>query len=165
MADDVPQVQRLDRQLFGRVAAEAGARPRLRCNHNLHQESDPVQRFLNAMQPGTYVRPHRHRRNRPGAGFECFVVLQGAIGLLLLEENGRVWGRERLEAGGPLRGIELAEGILHTLVALEPDSVLLEIKEGPYLPSADKDFLACFPAEGTEEARQQEHAWRALFGP
>jgi len=163
MAGDSPRVQRLDQQLFDRVAAQAGQLPRLRRNHNLHQESDPVQRFLNAMQPGTYVRPHRHRRSRPGAGFECFVVLQGAIGLLLLEENGLVCGRERLEAGGPLQGIELAEGILHTLVALEPDSVLLEIKEGPYLPAADKDFLAGFPAEGTDQARQQEQTWRALF--
>lgn len=158
-----PPLQRLDQDLFDRVAAEARALPRLRRNHNLHQESDPVQRFLNVMQPGTYVRPHRHRRARAGAGFECFVVLQGAIGLLLLDEAGAVVGRERLEAGGPLRGIELAEGLLHTLVALAPDSVLLEIKEGPYEPAADKDFLAAFPAEGTEASRRQEQAWRELF--
>jgi hypothetical protein len=67
-----------------RVAAEARESPRRRRNHNLHAEPDLVQRFLNVLQPGTYVRPHRHRRVLPGAGFECFVVLQGAIGLLLL---------------------------------------------------------------------------------
>lgn len=156
-------LQRLDQDLFDRVAAEARALPRLRRNHNLHQESDPVQRFLNVMQPGTYVRPHRHLRARLGAGFECFVVLQGAIGLLLLDQAGAVVQRERLEAGGPLRGIQLAEGRFHTLVALTPDSVLLEIKEGPYEPAADKDFLASFPAEGSEAARQQERSWRDLF--
>jgi hypothetical protein len=48
-------------------------------------------------------------------------------------------------------------------VALTPDSVLLEIKEGPYEPAADKDFLASFPAEGSEAARQQEQSWRNLF--
>lgn len=158
-----PPLQRLDQDLFDRVAAEARALPRLRRNHNLHQESDPVQRFLNVMQPGTYVRPHRHLRARAGAGFECFVVLQGAIGLLLLDPAGTVVQRERLEAGGPLRGIQLAEGRFHTLVALAPDSVLLEIKEGPYEPAADKDFLAAFPAEGTEASRRQEQAWRELF--
>jgi cupin fold WbuC family metalloprotein len=163
MTSDPPSLQRLDQELFDRVAAEARALPRLRRNHNLHREPDPVQRFLNVMQPGTYVRPHRHLRSRPGAGFECFVVLQGAIGLLLLDPDGQVVQRERLAAAGPLRGIQLAEGILHTLVALEPDSVMLEIKEGPYEPTADKDFLPGFPAEGSDEAQEQERRWRAQF--
>jgi len=157
------EIQRLDQALFDRVAAEARSLPRLRRNHNLHAEADPVQRFLNVMQPGTYVRPHRHLRSRPGAGFECFVVLQGAIGLLLLDEEGVVQQRERLAAGGPLRGLQIPEGLFHTLVALEPDSVMLEIKEGPYEPTADKDFLVAFPVEGHDEARLQERIWRNLF--
>jgi len=156
-------IQRIDHSLFERLAAEARSLPRLRRNHNLHAEADPVQRFLNVMQPGTYVRPHRHLRDRPGAGFECFVVLQGAIGLLLLDQHGALQGRERLDAAGPLRGIQLPEGIIHTLVALEPDSVLLEIKEGPYVPTADKDFLPLFPPEGTSAAAELEASWRALF--
>lgn len=160
------EIQRLDQSLFNRVAAEARSLPRLRCNHNLHQEADPVQRFLNALQPGTYVRPHRHLRRRPGAGFECFVLLQGAIGVLLLDGQGVVRQRERLEAGGALQGLQIPEGSYHTLVALRPDSVMLEIKEGPYDPSGDKDFLASFPLEGSEAARLQERAWRDLFaGP
>ena len=157
------EIQRIDHTLFERVAAEARSLPRQRRNHNLLAEADPVQRFLNVMQPGPSVRPHCHRRERPGAGFECFVVLQGAIGLLLLDQHGGVRGRERLDAAGPLRGIQLPEGIIHTLVALEPDSVMLEIKEGPYVPAADKDFLASFPPEGTAAAAELEASWRALF--
>jgi cupin fold WbuC family metalloprotein len=90
-------------------------------------------------------------------------VLQGAIGLLLLDDSGRVLRRERLEACGPLRGMELAEGQLHTLVALTPDAVMFEIKQGPYEPAADKEFLEAFPVEGTAAAAAQERAWRALF--
>ena len=134
MVEVPPGLQRLDQALFERVAVEARSTPRLRRNHNLHAESDPVQRFLNVMQPGTYVRPHRHRRQRPGAGFECFVVLQGAIGLLLLDDCGAVCRRELLAATGPLHGIQIPENVVHTLVALAPDSVMLEIKEGPYMP-------------------------------
>lgn len=160
-----PRLVRLDHDLFAAVAAEASRSPRLRRNHNLHAEPDPVQRFLNALQPGTYVRPHRHCRAEPGAGFECFVVLQGAIGLLVLDEDGRVLAQERLEAGGPLRGVELAENQFHTLVALEPDTVMFELKQGPYSPTADKDFLTSFPAEGEPAAVAQELAWRALFAP
>jgi cupin fold WbuC family metalloprotein len=130
----------------------------------LHTEPELVQRFVNVLQPGTYVRPHQHRRGQTGSGFECFVVLQGSVGLLLLDEGGQVVHRERLDAVGPLRGIELSEGQIHTLVALTPDAVMFEIKQGPYQPSTDKDFLRGFPAEGTPEADAQERAWRALFG-
>jgi hypothetical protein len=59
--------------------------------------------------------------------------------------------------------MELAEGQLHTLVALAPDAVMFEIKQGPYEPAADKEFLEAFPAEGTPAAAAQERAWRALF--
>jgi cupin fold WbuC family metalloprotein len=156
-------LKRIDQDLFAAVAVGAAASPRRRLNHNFHAPADRVQRFLNVMQPGTYVRPHRHRRQRPGDGFECFLVLQGEVGLLLLDGSGRVIGRERLSAAGPLRGIELAEGVIHTLVALSDDAVLMEIKEGPYQPAADKDFLAGFPLEGTDAAVQQEAQWRQLF--
>ena len=148
---------------FNRVAAAAGATPRRRMNHNLHAEPDLVQRFLNVLQPGTYVRPHRHQRETPGAGFECFLVLQGAIGLLLFDAAGQPIGRERLDSAGPLKGIELAEGTFHSLVALTPDAVMFELKQGPYQPAADKDFLAGFPLEGSAEASRQELEWRALF--
>jgi cupin fold WbuC family metalloprotein len=159
-----PLLKRLDQCLFDAVAAEARQATRLRRNHNLHRESDAVQRFLNVLQPGTYVRPHRHLREQPGAGFECFVVLQGEIGLVLLNDDGRVIDTLRLQAQGPVRGIELAEGQFHTLVALTPDAVMFELKQGPYQPTSDKDFLIQFPAEGTPSAADQERNWRALFG-
>jgi cupin fold WbuC family metalloprotein len=156
-------LKRIDQELFDAVAAGAAGSPRRRLNHNFHAPADRVQRFLNVMQPGTYVRPHRHLREWQGDGFECFLVLQGEVGLLLLDGSGRVIGRERISATGPLRGIELAEGVIHTLVALSADAVLMEIKEGPYQPAADKDFLDGFPPEGSEAAARQEAQWRQLF--
>ena len=96
-------LQRLDQDLFDRVAKEARQGSRLRMNHNLHQAHDLVQRFINVLQPGTYVRPHRHLRDQEGEGFECFLVLQGAVGLLLLNQRGEVTHQERLDASGPLR--------------------------------------------------------------
>ncbi|MFM7652461.1 MAG: WbuC family cupin fold metalloprotein [Vulcanococcus sp.] len=156
-------LRRIDQVLFDAVAAEALASPRLRRHHNLHAEPDAVQRFLNVLQPGTYVRPHRHQREQPEAGFECFVVLQGAIGLLLFDASGRVIGRERLQAVGPVHGVELRQGVWHSLVALEPHSVIFELKQGPYHPTADKDFLAGFPLEGSPAAMAQERTWRDLF--
>ena len=158
-----PPMRLMDQALFDRLGVEALSRPRLRCNFNLHQEQDSVQRFLNVLQPGTYVRPHRHCRERLGEGFECFVVLQGAIGLLVFDEAGEIRQRETLHSLGPLRGVELSEGHFHSLVALEPASVMFELKQGPYQPLEDKDFHPGFPLEGTAEAQQQERAWRSLF--
>ena len=156
-------LKRIDQALFDAVASVAQQRPRLRMNHNLHQESELVQRFLNVLQPGTYVRPHRHVRAEAGTGFECFLVMQGAIGLLLFDAEGRLLQQERLDAKGSLRGVELAENQFHSLVALEPDTVMFELKQGPYQPTADKDFLSNFPQEGDPDAAQQEQIWRGLF--
>ena len=40
---------------------QAQQSPRQRANCNLHpQLDDPIQRLAIAMEPGTYVRPHRH---------------------------------------------------------------------------------------------------------
>ena len=153
----------IDQQLFARMAAEARQHPRLRLNHNFHREQDPVQRFLNVLQPGTYVRPHRHHRNGSGAGFECFLVLQGAIGLLLFNRDGEVQQQLHLSAAGATRGIEVDEDQFHTLVALEADSVIFELKQGPYQPAKDKDFLSGFPQEGTPEAAVQEAQWRDML--
>jgi len=159
----LPRLRAIDRSLLQAVADDARQSPRLRRNHNFHQEAEPVQRFLNALQPGTYVRPHRHRRAVAGAGFECFLVLQGAIGLVLFDGQGQVLETHRLEAEGPLRGIELADDQFHTLVALSTDAVIFELKQGPYEPTADKDFLAGYPLEGTVAATAQEQRWQQLF--
>ncbi len=48
-------------------------------------------------------------------------------------------------------------------MALRDDTVMFEIKQGPYQPTADKDFLPQFPTEGTAEAAKWERRWRALF--
>ncbi len=161
----LPRLVSIDDALLGSVSQRALESPRRRANHNLHRHEESVQRFLNALQPGTYVRPHRHRRAEPGAGFECFVVLQGSIGLLVLQADGTVIHTQRLDAAGPVRGVELAEDQFHTLVALSRDAVLLELKQGPYEPTADKDFLAHCPLEGSEAAQHQERRWRQLFEP
>ncbi len=161
----LPQLVALDAALFSRVCQRALASARLRSHHNLHRHEEPVQRFLNALQPGTYVRPHRHLRDGLGAGFECFVVVQGSIGLLVFDPGGAVIHSQRLDAQGPTRGLELAEGQFHSLVALSADAVLLELKQGPYQPLADKDFLADSPLEGTAAASALERQWRQLFEP
>ena len=92
-----------------------------------------------------------------------FQVLQGAIGLLLFKSEGAIQKQLHLSAKGPTYVIEIAEDQFHTLVALEADSVIFELKQGPYQPAQDKDFLNGFPQEGTTEAARQESQWRDLL--
>ncbi len=160
-----PDVQLLTRSLLDSLCAEALETDRKRKNYNFHEHSERVQRFLNVLQPGTYVRPHRHLRSDGVNGFEFFLVLQGAIGMIVMDESGAVVRSERLEANGEQKGIELAEGLFHTLVVLEANSVILELKEGPYQPATDKDFLQMFPPEGSADCAGQVRSWERLFSP
>jgi cupin fold WbuC family metalloprotein len=153
----------LNRQLLDSLSLKAAASPRQRQNHNFHQLDERVQRMLNAMQPGTYVRPHRHLREPDTNGFEFFLALQGEIGILIFDETGTILDRRRINAQGPTYGIELPEATYHALVSLAPNSIIFELKEGPYNPSTDKEFLPMFPLEGTDTAQHLVAAWQQEF--
>jgi cupin fold WbuC family metalloprotein len=133
-----------------RSLADRGAESRRRrANLNLHPElSDPVQRFFNAVQPGSYVRPHRHGSGR----WETFVALAGAGAMLTFDDDGAVLDRADLSPAGPHAAAEVPAGVWHTIVALEPGTAFLEIKPGPYVPLEDKDFAFWSPPEGAEAA-------------
>jgi cupin fold WbuC family metalloprotein len=158
-----PPIKRLTQELLDNIAHLARSSPRLRQNYNFHTLSEKVQRFINVLQPGTYVRPHRHLRAAGINGFEFFLVLQGELGIIILDERGQILDTERVSANCSTRGVELPEGTYHTLVALAPDTVMLELKEGPYEPSTDKEFIDAFPAEGTPAARQLVETWQGFF--
>jgi cupin fold WbuC family metalloprotein len=136
------------------LSRDAAARPRRRLNHNLHPElSDPVQRLLNAVEPGSYVRPHRH-----GEGvWEIFAVLAGRLKVLTFTEDGTVASTLVLSPG---ELVELPPRTIHAFAGLEPGTVLFEIKPGPYLVITDKDFATWAPPEGDERAPAVQ-AWLA----
>jgi cupin fold WbuC family metalloprotein len=132
--------------LMEELSRQAATSPRGRTNFNLHpQLDDPVQRFLNVIEPGSYVRPHRHT-NPPR--WELFVILAGVVVVLILDDAGRVVERVELDADGPVRAIEIPAGAWHTLAVRAPGTVLFEFKPGPYAAVDDKDFAAWAPREG-----------------
>lgn len=136
------------------LSREAATAPRRRKNLNLHPAlADPVQRMLNAFEPGTYVRPHRH--TDPGK-WELFAALHGHAVVLVFDADGRVQGRYEVAPTGPVQVVEIPAGTWHTLAALETGTVLLEVKAGPYVPAAPEDFAAWAPVEGSDAARTLE---------
>jgi cupin fold WbuC family metalloprotein len=145
----------LDADTIARTAAAARGGPRGRSNHNLHPTlDDPVQRFLNIVQPGSYVRPHRHQAGR----WELFLLLEGEAAAVLFDEAGTIVEAAHLRRGGD-RGVEIPGGAWHTVFALAPDTLLFEVKPGPYAPIDDKDFAPWAPAEGTPEAATLLRRW------
>jgi cupin fold WbuC family metalloprotein len=114
--------------------------------HKSH--ADTLHRMFNALQPGTYVRPHRHL-SPPKS--EVFVVLQGALDFVLFDEHGSIEQVQRLAAGSDTFGIDLEPGLFHAFVVRAPDTLIYEVKPGPYSALDDKDFASWAPAEGTPE--------------
>jgi cupin fold WbuC family metalloprotein len=112
--------------------------------------SDPLQRMLNAIQPQSYVRPHRHQEP-PKA--EAWIVLQGKLLFVSFLEDGTVDTSIVLSAGGENFGVDLVPGRFHTIVALEPDTVIYEVKSGAYSRTTDKEFAPWAPDEGSPEAQ------------
>jgi cupin fold WbuC family metalloprotein len=142
------------------LSMRAAAAPRRRLNRNLHEMDDPVHRLLNAIEPGSWVRPHRHL-DPPRS--ETVVVVTGALGVVLFDDDGAVRETMKLEAGGETFGVDLAAGTWHGLVALEPGTVFFETKPGPYVAPAPPDRAPWAPGEGEPGAAAAEEAMRGLF--
>jgi len=126
--------------------------PRLRMIQPFHRsEQDTLHRMLNAVQPDSYIRPHRHL-DPPKA--EAWLVLRGTVVFFTFEEDGAIRDCIELRASGPAFGVDLVPGVFHTFLAKEPDTVVYEVKTGPYSATSDKAFASFAPPEGTPEARR-----------
>ncbi len=78
------------------------------------------------------------------------------MALVTFDDQGAVTGILRFgneKHGSDLAaGAEVASSIWHTVIALEPGCVLLEVKAGPFDPNQPKDLAPWAPIEGSEAA-------------
>lgn len=151
----------IDSALLTHVSGLAAASPRGRKNFNFHRsDADASHRLLNALEPGSYIRPHCHR---DPAKDETLIVVSGRLGAVVFDEAGSVVDTAVLAAGGERCGINLAHGTYHTVLALEPGTVFFESKAGPYRPLDVAEMAPWAPAEGVREAEPYLAALRELF--
>ena len=76
----------VDAALLAAKAADARGNPRLRDMHRFHAaDAENPHRMVNALQPGSYVRPHRHLSP---AKSEAFVLLAGSLGHVVFADDG-----------------------------------------------------------------------------
>lgn len=138
------------------LVLRASFSPRGRQHYNVHSSHDePCQRLFNAIGMDSYIRPHRHLLDPRR---ELLMVIRGSLAVLLFDGHGRI---DRVvcvsaQAGATVApaavGVEVEPGEWHTVIALEPGAVLLEVKAGPFLPSAAKEFAAWAPEEGSSRS-------------
>lgn len=128
---------KITKELLDDLSNKACESPRLRTNLDLrNNEDDTSQRMLNALQIGTIVPIHRHRQSS-----ETLIVIRGAIKETYFDEEGNVTETIVVSANGPIYGINIPKGQWHTLEALEPDTIIIETKNGKYEPTCPEDIM------------------------
>jgi len=102
------------------------------------------------------------------------MVLRGALGLVVFDDAGQVTLTQKVGTGGTasagsaanmgtVLGIDIPHGTWHTVFALEPGTVFLEAKSGPYLLLTDAERAPWAPAENAAEAPAYLAGLRRLF--
>jgi cupin fold WbuC family metalloprotein len=125
--------------VIAELALQAAQNSRKRAHLLLHDgHQDQVQRLLIVMQPGAYVRPHRHSLQ-----WEMLILLQGKGDMLRFSEEGGVL--ERLEVSKHAPVVQIPVGAWHGFVVREPGTAVMEVKPGPYRPNEFADWA---PPEG-----------------
>jgi cupin fold WbuC family metalloprotein len=143
-------IKLIDTALLDEVSAEARSSPRLRKNRNFHtDDAQPGHRLLNAIEPGSYIMPHRHLDPNKS---ETMVVLRGSMVLVTFDDAGNIADVAKVSHGGTPMGVDIPHGTWHTVFALEPGTVFLEAKAGPYAPLTAEEKSTWAPAEGDAAA-------------
>lgn len=138
----------INQQLLKKLSMEAIASPRRRKNHNFHENCEAqTHRLLNAIEPNSYVMPHKH--NDPNKG-ETIICLSGKLGLIVFDSTGNVEQKLTLEADSETVGVDIPYGTFHTVFALKNGTVFFEAKAGPFVPLKTEEQAPWAPAEGDD---------------
>lgn len=139
-------VQIIDQAMLDAASDAARASPRGRRNRNFHLADEAIcHRLLNAIEPGSYVVPHRHL---DPAKAESIIVLRGRLACVVFDDAGDIVDCCVLTPGGAQVGVDMPHGTYHTVLALEPGTVFFEAKAGPYQPLGDAECAPWAPREG-----------------
>ena len=141
---DQPKTEFIDRELMDVVAEKAAASPRRRMNYNFHRSTDEkVNRLLNVMHRGSYLPVHRHLNPEKS---ESIIVVRGKVGVTIYDDAGREVVSRTVGAGCDCVGFDIEAGVWHGLVVLEDNTVLFEVKEGPFAPITPDNIATWTPA-------------------
>lgn len=151
----------VDSTLLDDLTQKARASARLRMNHNFHPANESTcHRLLNAIEPGSYIRPHRHLDPQKD---ETFVLIRGTLGILTFFDHGTVAETTLLRAHTDSCIATIPNGIWHTAVSLAPGTIFFEAKAGPYQPFSEPEKAAWAPEDNSPETVSYLQSLCALF--
>ena len=127
----------INKYLLDKVSSEAKRNQRLRMNFNFHDSLEsPSQRLLNALEPGTKIPTHRHKNTS-----ETYIILRGKIQLSFYDNDGHIIESVILCPDTENIGYNIPKGTWHSLEVLLPNTIIFEVKDGPYKPLKGDDIL------------------------
>lgn len=151
MADD--DVQIIDAAVLDALTAQARISPRLRQHRNIHASyADPCQRLLNAIEPGSYLRP---KRDVTVPRSKLLVALRGRFAFLRFDDHGNV---KRIipfaanDTDGAATAVDVPPACWCTTLSMETGSILLEVRPGPFDPAHLGDFAPWAPEADADGA-------------
>jgi cupin fold WbuC family metalloprotein len=137
--DQGPHMEVVDAAAIAELIGKAETSDRKRAHKLLHtSHDDQVQRLVIMTELGTYVRPHQHTKQ-----WEMLALLRGRCDVLRFSANGELIGRIEMSAASPV--VQIPIGIWHGVYVLEKETMLFEVKPGPYRPNEFADWA---PPEG-----------------
>jgi cupin fold WbuC family metalloprotein len=151
----------IDKKPLDDLSIQARENPRLRKNLNIHPADDfCCHRLFNAIEPGSYIRPHRHL---DPAKDETFVIIRGRLGVVMFDDGGLVTGTALLSPEDGAVAVDIPHGRFHTAVSLTPGTISFEAKAGPFLPLKDAEKPHWAPEEGAPAAAVYLEVLAELF--
>lgn len=142
--NDAARLLVIDEKLLDGVSQRARESERLRMNFNLHEALDAkAQRLLNALEPGTVLPVHRHKTT-----VETYVLLRGRLKVVLFGDDGSQVDSVVLDNELGVHGVNIPKNSWHSVEVLVPDTVILEVKDGPYTPLTPDNILEITTGKG-----------------
>lgn len=142
-------MKKITNDLLDQLSFEASVYSRKRKNYNFHEEdSDLLQRMLNAIEPGTYIRPHKHINPDKR---EVFILLKGIMAVVEFDDYGNTTDYIILDKDKGNYAAEITAGTWHTIISLLPGTIYYEVKDGPYNAATDKTFANWSHEENSEK--------------
>lgn len=132
-----------------KLCASASSSIRRRSHLNIHKQySDPAQHLFIALQKESYIRPHRHHISG-----ESLLAVKGKFVYIDFDNDGSIVSRTYFGAAHcDTLLIQVPVLQWHTVIALENDCILFEVKNGPYIPEYAKEQACWAPQEGAPES-------------
>ena len=151
------------------LQGKAKINQRKRLHLNIHDSySDKSQRLFNSICLESYIQPHRHKDSGTE---ETLLCLQGEIGIVQFNNCGEVILSRKLV---PMKDampekqdavcVSWSSDDWHTVISLTSQSLILEIKAGPFNPEEAKQVADWAPSPSSFlEAQEYLLDLRSLF--